>query len=80
MDNDLLLPNGAVAASNCKLPEYWPDAPALWFSRAECSFLLQNVTEQREKFCLVVQSLPRDSMRLVADLVETPLAELMYTV
>jgi hypothetical protein len=78
MDNDLLLPNGAVAASNCKLPEYWPDAPALWFSRAECSFLLRNVTEQREKFCLVVQALPRDSMRLVADLVETPPAELMY--
>jgi hypothetical protein len=34
--------------------------------------------EQREKFCLVVQALPRDSMRLVADLVETPPAELMY--
>jgi hypothetical protein len=78
MDNDLLLPNGAVAASNCKLPEYWPDAPALWFSRAECSFLLRNVTEQREKFCLVGQALPRDSMRLVADLVETLPAELMY--
>jgi hypothetical protein len=78
MDNDLLLPNGAVAVSNCKLPEYWPDAPALWFSRAECSFLLRNVSEQREKFCLVVQALPRDSMRLVADLVETPPAELMY--
>ena len=78
MDNDLLLPNGAVAASNCKLPEYWPDAPALWFSRAECSFTLRNVTEQREKFCLVVQALRRDSMRLVADLVETPPAELMY--
>jgi hypothetical protein len=74
MDNNLLLPHAAVA-NNCKLPEYWPDAPALWFSRAECSFLLRNVTEQREKFCLVVQALPRDSMRLVADLVE---AELMY--
>jgi hypothetical protein len=78
MDNNLLLPHAAVAASNCKLPEYWPEAPALWFSRAKCSFLLGNVTEQREKFCLVVQALPRDSMRLVADLVETPPAELMY--
>jgi hypothetical protein len=58
MDNDLLLPHAAVATSNCKLPEYWPDAPALWFSRAECSFLLRNVTEQREKFCLVVQHAP----------------------
>jgi hypothetical protein len=80
MDNDLLLPHAVVVASNCKLPEYWPDAPALWFSRAECSFLLRNVMEQREKFCLVVQYLPRDSMRLVADLVEAPPAELMYII
>jgi hypothetical protein len=36
--------------------------------------------EQREKFCLVVQALPRDSMRLVADLVETSPAELTYNV
>jgi hypothetical protein len=48
------------------------------FLRAECSFLLRNVMEQREKFCLVVQSLPRDSMRLVANLVESLPAELMY--
>ena len=87
MDNEQQLPAAAAqppaaaaaaAASNCKLPEYWPDVPALWFSRAECSFLLRNVTEQREKFCLVVQSLPRDSMRLVADLVESPPADQMY--
>ncbi len=37
------------------------------------------MTEQREKFCLVVQSLPRDAMRLVADPVESPPAELMYS-
>jgi hypothetical protein len=69
MDKTLLLPL-APAASKCNLPEYLPDAPALCFSRAECSFLLPNVMEHQEKFCLVVQSLPRDSMCLVADLVE----------
>jgi hypothetical protein len=79
MDNDLLLPLLTTSvASSCKLPEYWPDAPTLWFLRAECSFLLRNVTEQRKKSAPVVQSLPRDSMRLVADLVESPPAELMY--
>jgi hypothetical protein len=79
MDNDLLLPLLTTSvASSCKLPEYWPDAPALWFLRAECSFLLRNVTDQREKFCPGGASLPRDSMRLVADLVESPPAELMY--
>jgi hypothetical protein len=75
MDNDNLLPLLTTSvASSCKLPEYWPEAPALWFSRAECSFLLRNVTEQREKFCLVEQSLPREAMRLVV----SPPQQLMY--
>jgi hypothetical protein len=79
MDNDNLLPLLTTSvAGSCKLLEYWPDAPALWFSRAECSFLLRNVTEQREKFCLVVQSLRRDAMHLVADLVESLPQQLMY--
>jgi hypothetical protein len=79
MDNDNLLPLLTTSvAGSCKLPEYWPDASALWFSRAECSFLLRNVTEQREKFCLVVQSLRRDAMHLVADLVESLPQQLMY--
>jgi hypothetical protein len=75
MDNNLLLPLLTTSvASSCKLLEYWPGAPALWFSWAECSFLLRNATEQREKFCLVVQSLSRDSMHQE----ESPPAELMY--
>jgi hypothetical protein len=69
MDNTLLLPLAPVV-SQCKLPEYLPDAPALCFSRAECSFLLLKVMEHQEKFCQVMQSLQRDSMRLVANLVE----------
>ena len=48
MDNDLLLPLLTTSvASSCKFLEYWPDAPVLWFSRDECSFLLRNMTEQR---------------------------------
>ena len=77
MDNDQLLPMAAMT-SNIKLPEYWPDAPSLWFSRAECNFLLKNVTDQREKFCSVVTALPREALRLVADLVEAPPADLPY--
>jgi hypothetical protein len=47
-----------------------------WFNIT--SFVLRNMTEQREKFCLVEQSLPRDAMHLEADLVKSPPAELMY--
>jgi len=79
MDNEQLLPMAAMTG-NCKLPEYWPDAPSLWFSQAECNFLLKNITDQREKFCMVVTALPRDAMRLEADLVEAPPAALPYNV
>jgi hypothetical protein len=27
-------------SSDIKLPEFWPQAPVLWFSRAECIFTL----------------------------------------
>lgn len=42
----------------------------MWFSRAECTFRLKNVVDEQDRFCHVVSALPRNAMRLVADLVE----------
>jgi hypothetical protein len=53
-----------------KLPEFWPHAPALWFSRAECMFTLHSVTDDVLKYCSVVASLPHDVLRQVADLLD----------
>jgi hypothetical protein len=53
-----------------KLPEFWPHAPALWFSRAECMFRLRNVDDEVLKYCSVVASLPHEVLRQVADLLD----------
>jgi hypothetical protein len=53
-----------------KLPDFWPHASALWFSRAECMFRLRNVDDQVLKYCSVVASLPHEVLRQVADLLD----------
>jgi hypothetical protein len=51
---------------------FWPHTPALWFSQADCQFLVRGVTDSFTRYCHVVAALPHESLRLVADLVETP--------
>ncbi len=53
-----------------QLPTFCAQAPAMWFAQAECLFHLQGVTCQVKKYCYVVASLTRESMRRVSDLVE----------
>jgi hypothetical protein len=52
------------------LPEFWPQAPVLWFSRAECIFTLRHVEDEVTKYCAVVACLPHDVLRQVADLLD----------
>jgi len=37
-----------------RLPPFWPDRPAIWFSQAEAQFELAAITRQRTKFNYVV--------------------------
>jgi hypothetical protein len=41
----------------------------MWFARAECRFELMGVASSRQRFCCMADSLPYQTMRLVADLV-----------
>jgi hypothetical protein len=50
----------------------------LWFSQIECLFHVKQVTDQFQKYCHVVGSLPHESLRQVADIVEAPPAETPY--
>jgi hypothetical protein len=61
-----------------KLSPFWPQAPALWFAQAECTFAVKHVTGQFDRYCHVVAALPHESLRMVADLVETPPAATAY--
>jgi hypothetical protein len=63
---------------NVKLPDFWPQAPSLWFARAECRFEMMAVTSERQKFCCVADALNYESMRLVADLIASPPADNPY--
>jgi hypothetical protein len=68
-------PNRSV---EIKLPEFWPQAPVLWFSRAECMFTLRHVEDEVTKYCAVVACLPHDVLRQVADLLDITLLEEPY--
>jgi hypothetical protein len=56
--------------SRCKLPEFWPHALGIWFSRAELIFEMASVTSERQRFTFTIDALPYESLCLVADLVE----------
>jgi hypothetical protein len=59
-----------IRSPDVKLLEFWPHAPALLFSRAECIFTLRNVSDEVIKYCSVVACLPHDVLRPVADLLD----------
>ena len=65
--------------TRCKLPDFWPNNPVLWFSRAEFNFEVAGVVEQWQKFMYTVNALPYDALTLVADLVTAPPAVDPYT-
>jgi hypothetical protein len=52
-------------SSHFKLPDFWPQAPGLWFARAECRFEMMNVQDSRQMFCFVTDALPYETMRAV---------------
>ena len=56
----------------CKLPDFWPSNPILWFARAEFNFEVGGVITEREKFMHTANALPYDALTLVADLVTQP--------
>jgi hypothetical protein len=63
-----------------RLPYFWPHAPAMWFARVECRFEMMGIAGERQRFCCVADSLPYESLRLVADLVASPPADRPYSI
>jgi hypothetical protein len=81
--------NGAPAAAagghmaappnyRSKLSPFWPSNPASWFAAAEGQFYLDNVTDERRKYYMVLNALPETTVDLIADLVEGALPEDPY--
>jgi hypothetical protein len=75
-----VLPAAPEGTGRVKLPQFWPQAPGIWFARAELRFETSGVTSQRQKFAYVADALPYESLCLVADLVESPPAAEPYNI
>jgi hypothetical protein len=63
-----------------KLPDFWPDAPGIWFVRTELRFETRNVASERQRFAYTVDALPHETLCHVVDLVEAPPADQHYTI
>ncbi len=68
----------AAAARMIKLPEFWPRAPQICFTRVELQFEVHNVMDERQRFAHTTNALFYDSVRLVANLITAPPLILPY--
>jgi hypothetical protein len=71
---------GETGNTHFKLQGFWPENLGLWFAQVEYILANRNVTREFNRYCLVVNALPYDSLRLVAKLVEQVPAVDPYTV
>jgi hypothetical protein len=63
----------------CSLPPFWPENTEAWFAIAEIPFRLRQTDEEQQMFAVVINALPKESLRTVLDLITDPLEDLPYT-
>jgi hypothetical protein len=71
--------------SSLRLPIFWADNTEAWFAVVETRFRLKNINDEQEQFDHVVNALPKESLRVVLDLVThllrttpTPLSRVVF--
>ena len=62
---------------HCKLPDFWPSNPVLWFAGAEFNFEVTGMATEREKFMHAANALSYDTLTLVAGFITQPLLQLL---
>jgi hypothetical protein len=60
----------APSAASIRLPPFWSNSPAAWFSTAEAHFTLRGVTDPVEKFLVVLTALSEEQADRVRAIVE----------
>lgn len=66
------LPAPEVSRVNIRVPPFWAEKPALWFSQLESQFNLNGITQDNTKFWYVVAQLDNKYALEVEDIITTP--------
>jgi hypothetical protein len=70
---------GEQSHAHFKLLAFSPENPSLWFAQVECVLANRNINREFNKYCLVVEALSHDSLRLVTVLIKQVPAADPYT-
>lgn len=55
-----------------KVPPFWPNEPALWFSQLDSQFLISGIVNDNTKYNIVVANLDFNQVQLVRDIIAQP--------
>lgn len=69
----------AVFRTTAKLPSFWADKPAVWFSQAEAQFAIAGITQEATKYSHVVSQLDTRVAAEVEDILTGPEEGRTYT-
>lgn len=64
---------------NTKLPSFWSDKPAVWFSQAEAQFTINKITSEKTRYQYVVAQLDTRVAAEVEDVLTGPVENQIYT-
>jgi hypothetical protein len=72
-DNEL-----EVSRVGVRVPPFYPDKPALWFTQLESQFVLANITTEATKFHYALAQLDSATASIVEDIITAPAAADKY--
>jgi hypothetical protein len=62
-----------------RLPPFWAERPAVWFTQAEAQFSLAGLSNMRTKFYHIISQLDHRYPTEVEDIITSPLHQDSYT-
>jgi hypothetical protein len=61
-----------VSTVAVRLPPFWAERPAVWFTQAEAQFTLAGISSEQTKFYYVISQLEHQYASEVEDIITSP--------
>nr|XP_042913366.1 uncharacterized protein LOC122273358 [Parasteatoda tepidariorum] len=61
-----------------KVPQFWKENPAIWFSQVESQFITAGITQDSTKYHTIVASIETGILSQVSDIITSPPVTNMY--